>query len=396
VTQALAPTPVPAKQPARHRRIPQQRTAAPVRGPHRSLNALRAVAAILVVVYHLRTLLFAPGGGPLYVVTGLGPAAVLVFFVLSGYWVGGSVFSSFRKRRFSWSRYATARLSRLWIVLIPAVALTLLLDHAGLAFLGHTSIYLGDEAYHHTVPAGDLRDHLSPLAALGNIFFTQTIAVPSFGTNASLWSLTYEAVYYALLPLALSVWRGGALKWRILSAVLFLAVCAFAGPKVLMYFPVWLMGAAVALGRDRIAGWLASRSKATLALARAGAFVLLGGALWLVQSGYSTRNVLVLAAATTLVLVLLVQDVTWNSRVLGGLSNYAESSYSLYAVHLPVAAMIAALLAPQAAHRWAPTAPHWLALAGLLGGLIAFGWAFAWLTERHTEKLRAAVDRRLH
>ena len=381
------------------------RAAAPARqGTHRALNALRAAAAVLVVVYHLRTLLFVDaaeaGDGALtralYVVTGLGPAAVLVFFVLSGYWVGGSVLAAFRQDRFRWAGYATARLSRLWIVLVPAVVLTAVLDHLGLALLGHTSIYLGDPAYHHTVPAADLAGRLDPLTALGNVGFLQTIAVPTYGTNASLWSLTYEAAFYAIFPLALYVWKGrGGAPARILNAVLLLAVCALVGPAVLMYLPVWLLGAGVALCRNRIAARLVALRPLALTLARAGATVALAAALWATQASYSGRNVLLLAGATTVLLALLVEDLHWSGgpgRVLDALSRYAESSYSLYAIHLPIAALIAALLAPQAAHRWAPSPAHWLALAGLSAVLVGVGWLFAWATERHTGHLRALLD----
>ncbi|MFI1991640.1 acyltransferase family protein [Actinoplanes sp. NPDC020271] len=378
---------------------------APARpGPNRALNALRAVAAVLVVVYHLRQLLFVDAADAgdglstrlLYAVTNMGPAAVVVFFVLSGYWVGGSVFSGFRRDRFRWASYATARLSRLWIVLIPAVALTTILDRVGLALLSGTSIYLGDPAYHHTVPADGLAGRLTAGTALGNVFFLQTMAVPTYGTNASLWSLAYEAVFYAVLPLALYAWRGrGGIGKRALSLVLLLGLCALAGPAVLKYLPVWLMGAVAALYREPVRTWLQARSARWLGWSRAGASAGLTAGLWLAQASYSSVNVLLLAAATTVLLVLLVEDVGWTGvpgRVLGGLSDYADSSYSLYAIHLPVAAMTAALLTPHVAARWAPTATHWLALAGICAVLTAIGWAFAHATERHTDRVRRIAD----
>lgn len=373
------------------------------RDTHRALNALRTLAAVLVVVFHLRTLLFADaadaGDGALnrvlYVLTGFGPAAVLVFFVLSGYWVGGSVLAAFRQDRFRWAGYATARLSRLWIVLVPAVALTAVLDHLGLALLGDTSIYLGDPAYHHVVPAEDLAGRLTPLTALGNAGFLQTIAVPTYGTNASLWSLAYEAAFYAIFPLALYAWRGRGVPARILSAVLLLAVCAVAGPAVLKYLPVWLMGAGVALIRPRIAARLRALRPVVLGSARAAAVLAVAAAMTATQASYSGRNVLLLAGATTVLLALLVEDVRWTGlpgRALDALSRYADSSYSLYAVHLPIAALIAAVLVPRATLRWDPSAAHWLVLAALTGVLIAAGWVFAWATERHTGRLRALLD----
>jgi peptidoglycan/LPS O-acetylase OafA/YrhL len=381
------------------------RVATPARhGTHRALNALRTGAAVLVVLFHLRALFFVgaaeAGDGfwtrALYAVTEMGPAAVLVFFVLSGYWVGGSVLAAFRQDRFRWAGYATARLSRLWIVLVPAVAITAVLDHLGLSLLGHTSIYLGDPAYHHVVPAEGLADRLDPLTALGNVGFLQTIAVPTYGTNASLWSLAYEAAFYAIFPLALYAWKGrGGAPARILSAVLLLAVLALVGTPVLMYLPVWLMGAGVALFRDRISAGLAALRPLVLALARAGAAAAVAAALYATQADYSSRNVLLLAGVTTVLLALLVEDLHWSGlpgRVLDALSRYAESSYSLYAIHLPIAALLAALLVPQAAHRWVSSPAHWLGLAALTAVLIGAGRLFAWATERHTGHLRALLD----
>lgn len=387
------------------RAVPAPRTAVPARVENRSLNALRSVSAVLVVVYHLRTLLFEPahaGHGAatraLYVLTGLGPAAVLVFFVLSGYFVGGSVVAAVRRDRFRWSTYATARLTRLWVVLLPALALTAAVDTVGRALFAGSSVYLGDPAYHRTVPE-DLSAHLTPLAALGNALFVQTNLVPTFGTNASLWSLAYEASYYALLPLALCAWRAGRAGRPgvcAANAAAALVVCAVGGLDVLLYLPVWLLGAAVAVGRDRIAAALDRLPPRVLAVARAGAVVGLAGALWATQAGYSGRNVFLLAAATAVLTALLTRDLAWRgapAAVLRATARYADASYSLYAVHLPVAALLAAALVPRAAHRWSPTPGHWVALAGLTAGFLVLGWAFAALTERHTDRLRAAVER---
>ena len=111
---------------------PQTRTS-----ENRIINLVRAVAALLVVVGHVRVLLFqdyasAPHSAPmalLYAMTSLGPSAVIVFFVLSGYWVGGGALGKLRRGTFTWRGYASSRLTRLWLVLVPALILTWLVDH---------------------------------------------------------------------------------------------------------------------------------------------------------------------------------------------------------------------------------------------------------------------------
>lgn len=49
-----------------------------------------------------------------------GHEAVMVFFVLSGFFIGTSVLESFRERRWSWRAYLINRLTRLQLVLVPA------------------------------------------------------------------------------------------------------------------------------------------------------------------------------------------------------------------------------------------------------------------------------------
>ena len=94
------------------------------------LDMVRACAALAVMVDHLRGLFFVPFSDVrssdsvvkgLYFLTSLGHQAVMVFFVLSGYFVGSSVLRAFRRSRWSWRWYLNQRLTRLWIVLAPAL-----------------------------------------------------------------------------------------------------------------------------------------------------------------------------------------------------------------------------------------------------------------------------------
>ena len=83
---------------------------------HRSdIDGLRGIAVLSVLGYHAFPATL-PGG-----YTG-----VDVFFVLSGFLVGGAVMRA--GPAFDWRTYAIARLSRLWVVLVPALLLTAALD----------------------------------------------------------------------------------------------------------------------------------------------------------------------------------------------------------------------------------------------------------------------------
>lgn len=96
------------------------------------LNLTRWVAALLVVVEHVRNLLFQDYGSltqpsapfkVLYFATGFGHEAVVVFFVTSGFLVGGKVWERWRTGPIQWRRYLADRTSRLYAVLVFALIL---------------------------------------------------------------------------------------------------------------------------------------------------------------------------------------------------------------------------------------------------------------------------------
>src|SRR5713101_2621714 len=68
----------------------------------------------------------------LYAVTGFGHQAVMIFFVLSGYFIGTSVIDSVNGQRWSWRVYLVNRLTRLQMALFPALILGATLDQIGM------------------------------------------------------------------------------------------------------------------------------------------------------------------------------------------------------------------------------------------------------------------------
>lgn len=119
------------------------------------LDVLRAIAALAVVLQHVRTLVMMdfddvahnPMQSVLYGVSALGHQAVVLFFVLSGFWVGGSLIRSVQRNTFRWSGYMVNRITRLGIVLMPALVLTMVLDLIGRHYFGDMSTYRGDLRY---------------------------------------------------------------------------------------------------------------------------------------------------------------------------------------------------------------------------------------------------------
>lgn len=183
---------------------------------------------------------------------------MIVFFVLSGSWVGGSVLAQVRARRFSWWSFLVRRLSRLWIVLVPALVLALGLAPAGLAWFGGTDVYRGSAAYD-LVVRPEMGEQLTAAVFFGHVFFPRGIAVPVFAGDVPLWSLAYAVAYYLIFPAALGVVYPRRPLTCAVSGLAALALAAWAGAAIMVLFPVWVLGAPLAWRRDRIARWLAAR-----------------------------------------------------------------------------------------------------------------------------------------
>lgn len=165
-------------------------------------DLVRILAAVTVVLYHTWKQFF-----PDSHIKWPGHEAVVVFFVLSGYVISytaarpGSTLSS----------YVQHRLARI----VPVAWLALLL---GLLF----SLAKGE------FPIGSV---LANMVFLGQSGFGWVEAP----INPPYWSLNYEVWYYVIF----GAWLFAPRRHR--KAILALCM-AMAGPKILMLFPVWLMG----------------------------------------------------------------------------------------------------------------------------------------------------------
>ena len=321
------------------------------------LDMLRGLAAVLVLAGHLRHFMFdefAALAGPslltklFYLVTSLQHQAVIIFFALSGFLVGGKAFDDLAKGSFSWQRYMLRRITRLWIVMIPALVLTLVFD----AFAG------GHAVAEAQTGAG---------VFLGNLLFLQNIFVPVLGSNAPLWSLANEFWYYVLGPvlIALAIGRGSMMKRGIALATLLIVGSTFPG-SVLAGGVIWLSGAFAAWA-SRIRkeeAWLRAplvRLTALVALCSA-----LGGSKFLFLDaaatplGTVTDSDVVLGAIVALtlpVLALLPPPTVAYTHMARATS---EISYTLYVTHYP---FLIVLLT---------TGLHYTKSAPTIGGLILY------------------------
>lgn len=183
------------------------------------LDSLRIVAALTVLVYHMY-MHWLPTHETTDALSKYAHGGVVVFFVLSGYVIAYTTIQRNRGGR----QYMLARFSRLYSIVIPALAVTAFTELTLLMVDPQLSASMTRGA---TVPRYVLSTFLS-----NEVWFFS--AAPP--VNGPLWSLSYEFWYYIIF--GLFFFRKKNVQW--LLAGLF--ACVVAGPKILLMMPIWLFG----------------------------------------------------------------------------------------------------------------------------------------------------------
>ena len=191
-------------------------------------DLVRSLAVLLVVSGHIRHLCLPNFNGDnpvLYLVTSFGHFGVIIFFGLSGILVSKRMhlISSYRHV----SNFLVLRLYRVYVVLIPALLLTYLLDSCA------TSLKLYDniEAYEILSQLSNPETRLTANNLMFNLVSLQTFYASFYGSNGPLWSLSLEVWFYIF----------GALvaldrRWILLSLPLI-----WVYPMWIAYFVFWYM-----------------------------------------------------------------------------------------------------------------------------------------------------------
>lgn len=182
------------------------------------LDLVRFFAAVLVVISHSNMRYLSTDLIPF---SSHGHIAVMFFFVLSGYVI--AYVTDLKENTFS--LYWSSRLSRIYSVAFVAVLLTPILDIVGSEASSVPEIY------------SDVPNDYWPIRLFASLFFANEfwfVSIMSF-SNTPFWSLCYEMSYYLLF--SLMVFIRSSLRWW-----LFGIVCFLIGPKILLLFPIWLLG----------------------------------------------------------------------------------------------------------------------------------------------------------
>lgn len=313
------------------------------------LDVIRALAAFTVIFGHMAHIRFTRGDYYVLREWNVASDAVVVFFVISGL-----VIAYAAERDGDLRTYSYNRLTRIFTVIVPALALTLIFDAIG------TRITM--EAY----PPGYYQD-----LPLIEFLFRGLTLTPQWwglmdpvrlGSNGPLWSLSYEVAYYMLFGVTLFL--RGALR-IVLLALLALA----AGLPILALMPAWLLGVlvwrrvsnphttpmplalawALAIGGPVLivltkamgaAGGLAALTQA--ALAPADYRMVLGYSdevLW-------NSLLAILVALHLLGVASLMARTDWheNARAARAIRWLAGGSFSLYVMHYPALQLLDAAL----------------------------------------------------
>ncbi|HET7086314.1 MAG TPA: acyltransferase [Rhizomicrobium sp.] len=333
---------------------------------------VRVVAAMVVLIGHVAVIM--PGTLNFY---DLGHYAVVSFFVLSGYVI--SYVSDTKER--TGTAYFISRAARVYSVALPAIALTIVLDMIGRHGINH-QIY---NNFPHSWP---------PMRALVSATFTNEVWFNSLilFTNGPYWSLCYEVWYYAIFGAAVYL-KGRA---RLVSVACLLAA---AGPKMLLLFPIWLLG--VALYRYKavfsrsvgIALFLAS-SIAVVVLTHSSLAFLIGEwmsgtlgahnfALLEFSGDFLTDYIFACLIALNFIAARSFEGLISTDGRLGAVIRWAAgSTFSLYLFHRPLVVFLIAVTGVR---------PTTVSSLILISATVILAVALSYLTERRKQFWRKMV-----
>jgi peptidoglycan/LPS O-acetylase OafA/YrhL len=292
---------------------------------HPHIDGLRAVAIALVLLYH-----FDFGGAA------QGFLGVDIFFVISGFLIGGIIRSDLASGRFGFVDFYRRRVARIMPALLFVAAASLA---AGYALLTPTD--LNRFALEVRAAALNIANwHFEPEAT----YFVRD-RIERFFLHS--WSLSVEAQFYlAFPPLALLLHRFGWLNRRAMAVLIAASLAAYLlvgvyKPRTAFYFSslrAWEFLAGVLVAAGPVAAMSAHRA-AILALL--GAAAMLGSAFAPIPDDFVPRSLWQILCVTGTVLLLhanLAATANPAARLLSLAPVRALGliSYSVYLIHWPL------------------------------------------------------------
>jgi peptidoglycan/LPS O-acetylase OafA/YrhL len=354
------------------------------------ISLLRGFAALDVAAAHLRAEVY-PGysfisSPPLQFTalaffTGFAHQAVVVFFLLSGWLVGGSLLNK-GDRENAIKHYAVDRLTRLWTVLIPTFVLMLIFSIAIGKVNGATASFALDNEF-------------SAATFVGNLVGLQNILVPVFGGDFPLWSLSNETWYYVMFPILVISFRTESAQTRLCALLALVGLAVLLSGPLLLYFSIWLMGA----GCSRLkveAGRLMQLVFLVVFLSVSVYFRLRGQ-----NNGMELDTFVqdyIFSVAFLLFLASMQNKLAADARLWAKAQKFgkffADFSFTLYVLHVPIIAMIVHASGYLASNRLSAHNPaHLAAYFAMLLLIVTGAYLFHLPFEANTYRLRRHIKR---
>jgi peptidoglycan/LPS O-acetylase OafA/YrhL len=303
------------------------------------LDFLRATAALLVVFAHSRALYFLYIDVPdqkgvflklFYFITDLGHQAVVIFFVLSGFLIGGSLTDSMQRGRFDLVRYLIARFVRIFIVYLPALVITQGVFLFGLHLLSNPGD--GPLFAHQQLDLGGVSQAVCFVSGL------QGFSCRAWEQNPALWSLGYEWALYLFAPaiIQLIMWKASA-GLRVMAIAL---VCAIAATvchypsEAVFWFSAWFLGA----GSYHI---LHTRFVPLPAGLLGAGLIIAGMVLGHLKAASELETDTIIAVGAAIAIACRpLATFPLAPRLVGWVAGF---SYTLYAIHLPLVFLVVSI-----------------------------------------------------
>jgi peptidoglycan/LPS O-acetylase OafA/YrhL len=183
-----------------------------------ALDVIRVGAAIVVVIGHLTQSMFSFGIPNLVLI---GRGAVAIFFILSGFVIRHVTVS----RPGTMGKFFKDRASRVYSVALPAMLVTIVAD---------TISHRVNPAFYST---WNMTEPQKIYGIVANLLWTAQLWTRFDNplSNLPFWSLNYEVIYYVTYGCAF--YLSGAKRWLCIAFVSIIA-----GPKIMFFFPIWLIG----------------------------------------------------------------------------------------------------------------------------------------------------------
>lgn len=356
------------------------------------LNISRGAAAALVLFDHVRHLLLADfnqiehktvADRLLYLLTGFGHEAVVLFFVISGYLVGGLTIRRWWEKGPDLAYFSAARVSRIYTVLLPTLTIGFALDFCGQRWLNSSGVY-----------NATLGSQLNLASFVANVFMMQGILANPLGTNGPLWSLAYEWWYYCAFALvALAITENRPRRFVYVFGAMLLGVLLPA--KLVLWSSIWALGVFVALWAES-SFW---RPRPVVGLCLLGCAMIWSRLSHNVETATYTEPLwtefsrdALLALAYSACLCSMS-----NLRVRIPMSGFfdwtAKFSYTTYLCHYPGLVAVVAISHTTLGLNFGlqPSTASFCYLGGYAVILYVYAYVLYWLTERHTDSIRDSL-----